>query len=133
MKTVVDEVFEITGKDPLLDVAVELERIARSDDFFIKRKLYPNVDFYSGKHAQSIALLFPAILMDARCNAENPLLQFISPLCVAPPPPPTGAPPFPWGGRRLKDGYFWDMLVKLVQRDLWAEKVAQDEGTTLNW
>ncbi|KAK9841538.1 hypothetical protein WJX74_007460 [Apatococcus lobatus] len=48
MKTVVDDVFEITGKDPLLDVAVELERIARSDDFFIKRKLYPNVDFYSG-------------------------------------------------------------------------------------
>ena len=48
MKTVVDDVFEITGRDPLLDVAVELERIARSDDFFIKRKLYPNVDFYSG-------------------------------------------------------------------------------------
>lgn len=50
MKTVVDDVFEITGKDPLLDVAVELERIARSDEFFIKRKLYPNVDFYSGMH-----------------------------------------------------------------------------------
>ena len=50
MKTVVDDVFEITGKDPLLDVAVELERIARSDEFFIKRKLYPNVDFYSGAH-----------------------------------------------------------------------------------
>ena len=48
MKTVVEDVFEITGKDPLLDVAVELERIARSDEYFVKRKLYPNVDFYSG-------------------------------------------------------------------------------------
>ncbi len=49
MKTVVEDVFEITGKDPLLDVAVELERIARSDEYFVKRKLYPNVDFYSGE------------------------------------------------------------------------------------
>ena len=54
MKTVVEDVFEITGKDPLLDVAVELERIARSDDFFVKRKLYPNVDFYSGKPAHAL-------------------------------------------------------------------------------
>ncbi|MBK7601062.1 MAG: citrate synthase [Acidobacteria bacterium] len=42
------EVFEVTGKDELLDVALELERIALSDDYFISRKLYPNVDFYSG-------------------------------------------------------------------------------------
>ncbi len=45
---VAEEVFEICGRDPLIDVAVELEKIARSDDFFVKRKLYPNVDFYSG-------------------------------------------------------------------------------------
>ena len=42
------EVFEVTGKDPLLDVALELERIALEDEYFVKRKLYPNVDFYSG-------------------------------------------------------------------------------------
>jgi citrate synthase len=41
-------VFEVTGKNPLLDIALELERIALQDDYFVKRKLYPNVDFYSG-------------------------------------------------------------------------------------
>ena len=40
--------FEITGKNPLLEIAVELERIALQDDYFVQRKLYPNVDFYSG-------------------------------------------------------------------------------------
>ena len=39
---------QVTGKNPLLDIALELERIALSDEYFIKRKLYPNVDFYSG-------------------------------------------------------------------------------------
>ena len=48
IKQVADEVFEVTGKDPLLDVALELERIALEDEYFVKRKLYPNVDFYSG-------------------------------------------------------------------------------------
>ena len=48
IKRVADEVFEVTGKNPLIDIAVELERIALQDDYFIKRKLYPNVDFYSG-------------------------------------------------------------------------------------
>ena len=48
IKKVAYEVFEVTGKDPLLDIALELERIALEDEYFIKRKLYPNVDFYSG-------------------------------------------------------------------------------------
>ena len=48
MKTLVEEVFEVTGRDPLLDVARELERIALEDDYFVKRRLYPNLDFYSG-------------------------------------------------------------------------------------
>ena len=42
------DVFEVTGKDPLLDIALELEKIALEDEYFVKRKLYPNVDFYSG-------------------------------------------------------------------------------------
>ena len=48
MKQLAEEVFEITGKDHLIDIALELERVALSDDYFITRKLYPNVDFYSG-------------------------------------------------------------------------------------
>src|SRR3970282_1543216 len=48
IKRTADEVFEVTGKNPLLDIARELERIALEDDYFVKRKLYPNVDFYSG-------------------------------------------------------------------------------------
>ena len=42
------QVFEVTGRNPLIDIAVELERIALQDDYFIQHKLYPNVDFYSG-------------------------------------------------------------------------------------
>ena len=48
IKKHVDEVFEVTGKNPKLDIAVELEKQALDDDYFIERKLYPNVDFYSG-------------------------------------------------------------------------------------
>jgi citrate synthase len=48
IKTLADQVFEVTGANPLLDIAQELERIALEDEYFIKRKLYPNVDFYSG-------------------------------------------------------------------------------------
>jgi citrate synthase len=48
IKRIAHEVFGVTGKNPLIDIAVELERIALEDDFFVSRKLYPNVDFYSG-------------------------------------------------------------------------------------
>ncbi len=48
IKAVADEVFEVTGRNDRLDVALELERIALQDDYFVTRKLYPNVDFYSG-------------------------------------------------------------------------------------
>ena len=48
IKQVADEVFEVTGRSPLLDIAVELERVALQDDYFITHRLYPNVDFYSG-------------------------------------------------------------------------------------
>ena len=48
IKQIAYEVFEETGRDPLLDLALELERIALEDEYFVKRRLYPNVDFYSG-------------------------------------------------------------------------------------
>ena len=48
IKKMADEVFDVTGQNPLLDIALELERIALQDEYFVKRKLYPNVDFYSG-------------------------------------------------------------------------------------
>ncbi len=48
IKRVAEEVFDVTGKNPLIDIAVDLERIALNDDYFVTRKLYPNVDFYSG-------------------------------------------------------------------------------------
>src|ERR1700691_2143718 len=48
IKAVADEVFEVTGRNNRLDIALELERIALQDDYFVTRKLYPNVDFYSG-------------------------------------------------------------------------------------
>jgi citrate synthase len=48
IKKTADDVFEVTGKNPLLDIALKLEEVALSDDYFVSRKLYPNVDFYSG-------------------------------------------------------------------------------------
>ena len=48
IKKVADQVFEVTGRNPLIDVALELERIALQDEYFVSHKLYPNVDFYSG-------------------------------------------------------------------------------------
>jgi citrate synthase len=57
IKKIADLVFSVTGRNPLLDIALELERIALEDDYFITRKLYPNVDFYSGLIYQ--AMRFP--------------------------------------------------------------------------
>lgn len=56
IKSTADEVFEVTGRNPLIDIAKELERIALEDDFFVSRKLYPNVDFYSGIIYQAMGL-----------------------------------------------------------------------------
>ena len=56
IKQVADEVFEITGRNPLLDIALELEHVALEDDYFVSRKLYPNVDFYSGMIYQALGL-----------------------------------------------------------------------------
>jgi citrate synthase len=64
IKQVADEVFEVTGRNPLLDIALELERIALEDDFFVSRKLYPNVDFYSGIIYQAMGFpvaMFPVL------------------------------------------------------------------------
>ena len=61
----------MTGRNPLLDIALELERIALEDDYFIKRKLYPNVDFYSGLIYQSIGLpmdMFPVLFAIPRTS-----------------------------------------------------------------
>jgi citrate synthase len=71
IKRVADEVFEVTGKNPLLDIALELERIALEDDYFVKRKLYPNVDFYSGLIYQAMGFpvdLFPVLFAIARTS-----------------------------------------------------------------
>jgi citrate synthase len=56
VKQTADEVFEVTGRNSLIDIAKELERIALEDDFFVSRKLYPNVDFYSGIIYQAMGL-----------------------------------------------------------------------------
>jgi citrate synthase len=64
IKRVADDVFEVTGRNRLLDIALELERIALEDEYFISRKLYPNVDFYSGIIYQAMGLpvaMFPVM------------------------------------------------------------------------
>ena len=71
IKEVADQVFEVRGRNPLLDIALELERIALQDDYFIKRKLYPNVDFYSGLIYQSMGLpmdMFPVLFAIPRTS-----------------------------------------------------------------
>ncbi len=71
IKKTADQVFEVTGANPLLEVALELEKIALEDDYFIKRKLYPNVDFYSGLIYQAMGLptsMFPVLFAIARTS-----------------------------------------------------------------
>jgi citrate synthase len=64
IKRIADLVFEVTGKNPLLEIALELERIALEDEYFVTRKLYPNVDFYSGLIYQAMGFpvdMFPVL------------------------------------------------------------------------
>jgi len=64
LKAMAQQVFEVTRRNPLLEIALELERIALEDDYFIKRKLYPNVDFYSGLIYQAMGFpvdMFPVL------------------------------------------------------------------------
>jgi citrate synthase len=71
IKKVAEEVFEVTGRNPLLDIAMELERIALQDEYFVERKLYPNVDFYSGIIYQAMKFpvdIFPVLFAIPRTS-----------------------------------------------------------------
>jgi citrate synthase len=71
IKKTADEVFEVTGRNPLLDIALEVERIALEDDYFVNRKLYPNVDFYSGLIYQAMNFpteMFPVLFAIPRVS-----------------------------------------------------------------
>ena len=71
IKKVAKDVFEVTGSSPLIDIALELERIALSDEYFVKRKLYPNVDFYSGIIYQAMGFpvdMFPVLFAIPRAS-----------------------------------------------------------------
>ncbi|HET8675279.1 MAG TPA: citrate synthase [Blastocatellia bacterium] len=71
IKQIAHEVFEVTGRNPILDIALELERIALEDDYFIQRKLYPNVDFYSGIIYQAMRFpvdMFPVLFAIPRTS-----------------------------------------------------------------
>jgi len=71
IKRIAEEVFEVTGINPLLKIALELERIALQDEYFVKRKLYPNVDFYSGIIYQAMGFpveLFPVLFAIPRTS-----------------------------------------------------------------
>jgi len=71
IKRLADQVFEVTGRNPKLAMALELERIALQDDYFVKRKLYPNVDFYSGLIYQAMKFpvdMFPVLFAIGRMS-----------------------------------------------------------------
>jgi citrate synthase len=71
IKKATEDVFEVTGKNPLLEIATELEKIALEDDYFIERKLYPNVDFYSGLIYEAMGLpvaMFPVMFAIGRTS-----------------------------------------------------------------
>jgi citrate synthase len=71
IKGMAEQVFEVTGRNPLLDIALELERIALQDEYFLKRKLYPNVDFYSGLIYQAMKFpveMFPVLFAIPRMS-----------------------------------------------------------------
>jgi citrate synthase len=71
LKEMAAQVFEVTGRNPLIDIAIELERIALQDDYFISHKLYPNVDFYSGIIYQAMGFpmtMFPVLFAIPRTS-----------------------------------------------------------------
>ena len=71
IKKACDDVFEVTGINPLLEIAIELEKIALEDEYFVKRKLYPNVDFYSGLIYEALGLpveMFPVMFAIPRTS-----------------------------------------------------------------
>ncbi len=71
VKQIADEVFAVTGKNPLLDIALKLEEVALADDFFVSRQLYPNVDFYSGLIYQAMQFpidMFPVLFAIPRTS-----------------------------------------------------------------
>src|SRR5687768_14616029 len=71
IKQTADQVFEVTGRNPLLDIALELERIALEDEYFVTRRLYPNVDFYSGLIYQAMGFpmtMFPVLFAIPRTS-----------------------------------------------------------------
>src|SRR6266852_3836210 len=71
IKHIADQVFEIMGKNPLLEIALECERIALEDDYFVRRRLYPNVDFYTGLIYQSMGFpmtMFPVLFAIPRTS-----------------------------------------------------------------
>src|SRR6202007_2164823 len=71
IKKAVEEVLEVTGTNPLLDIALELEKIALEDEYFIDRKLYPNVDFYSGIIYEALGMpmeMFPVLFAIGRTS-----------------------------------------------------------------
>jgi citrate synthase len=71
IKRIAEEVFDLMGKNPLLDIALECERIALEDEYFVKRKLYPNVDFYTGLIYESMGFpvsMFPVLFAIARTS-----------------------------------------------------------------
>ena len=71
VKRIAYEVFDVMGRNPLIDIALECERIALEDDYFVKRKLYPNVDFYTGLIYQSMGLpvtMFPVLFAIPRTS-----------------------------------------------------------------
>ena len=79
IKTVADDVFRVTGRNPLLDIALELERIALADQYFIEHKLYPNVDFYSGIIYQAMGFpvsMFPVLFaIGAHARLAGPVAR----------------------------------------------------------
>jgi citrate synthase len=71
IKSAAEDVFEVTGTNPLLDIALELERIALEDEYFVQRKLYPNVDFYSGLIYEAMGMpvdMFPVLFAIGRTS-----------------------------------------------------------------
>jgi len=71
IKKACEDVFEVTGTNPLLDIAVELEKIALEDEYFVSRKLYPNVDFYSGLIYEALGMpvdMFPVLFAIPRTS-----------------------------------------------------------------
>ena len=128
IKKATEDVFEVTGKNPLLEIATELEKIALEDEYFVSRKLYPNVDFYSGLIYEAMGLpvsMFPVMFAIGRTSGW--IAQWLE--MVQDPEQKIARPRQIYTGGRERDY----VPIDAALNDRWGARSLRDHGHAWGW